>query len=44
MYESENNKFYADGTQTKTIKFKSYKICSYAETYRMLVEKGFIYV
>ena len=42
--ESQSNKFYADDTQTERLRFKPYKIFSYAETYRMLVEKGFIYV
>lgn len=42
--ESQSNKFYADDTQTERLGFKPYKIFSYAETYRMLVEKGFIYV
>lgn len=42
--ESQSNKFYADDTQTERLGFKPYKIFPYAETYRMLVEKGFIYV
>lgn len=42
--DTQDDRFYADDTEEVAFKLKPYKILSYADTYRELVERGKIYV
>lgn len=42
--DTQDNRLYSDGSKEAVLKFKPYKILSYADTFRELVERGRIYV
>lgn len=42
--DTQDDRYWYDNTETETVKLKPYKILSYAETYRALVERKKIYI